>query len=79
MAIAGAGWGDPSWRPIAVVSIAASALFIVFLFLPWGNATFLLRNRHPVWLDRSNCRTPSDASPEKRLVLGCDRRISQNA
>jgi hypothetical protein len=30
------------WRPIAVVSIAASALFIVFLILPWGNATFLL-------------------------------------
>ena len=34
--------GNPSWRPIAVVSIAASALFIVFLILPWGNATFLL-------------------------------------
>jgi hypothetical protein len=34
--------GDPSWRPIAVVSIAACALFIVFLILPWGNATFLL-------------------------------------
>jgi hypothetical protein len=34
--------GDPSWRPIAVVSVAASALFIVFLILPWGNATFLL-------------------------------------
>jgi Protein of unknown function (DUF998) len=34
--------GDPSWRPIAVVSIAASAPFIVFLILPWGNATFLL-------------------------------------
>ena len=34
--------GDPSWRPIAVVSIAASALFIVFLILPWGNATFLM-------------------------------------
>ena len=34
--------GDPSWRPIAIVSIAASALFIVFLILPWGNATFLL-------------------------------------
>ena len=33
--------GDPSWRPIAVVSIAASALFIVFLILPWGNASFL--------------------------------------
>jgi len=25
--------GDPSWR-IAVVSVAASALFVVFLFLP---------------------------------------------
>jgi hypothetical protein len=24
------------------VSIAASALFVVFLLLPWGNATFLL-------------------------------------
>jgi hypothetical protein len=34
--------GDPGWRPIAVVSLAASALFIVFLILPWGNATFLL-------------------------------------
>jgi Protein of unknown function (DUF998) len=34
--------GDAGWRPIAVVSIAASALFIVFLILPWGNATFLL-------------------------------------
>jgi hypothetical protein len=34
--------GDPSWRPIAVVSLAAGALFIVFLILPWGNATFLL-------------------------------------
>lgn len=27
--------------PIAVVSVAASALFVVFLFLPWDNATFL--------------------------------------
>ena len=35
-------WRDPGWRPIAVVSIAASALVVVFLFLPWGNATFLL-------------------------------------
>ena len=33
---------DPGWRPIAVVSVAASALFVVFLFLPWGNATFLM-------------------------------------
>ena len=34
--------GDPGWRPIAVVSVAAGALVVVFLFLPWGNATFLL-------------------------------------
>jgi len=34
--------GDPGWRPIAVVSVAASVLFVVFLFLPWGNAAFLL-------------------------------------
>ena len=34
--------GDASWRPIAVVSLAAGALFIVFLILPWGNVTFLL-------------------------------------
>jgi hypothetical protein len=33
---------DPGWRPIAVVSVAASALFVVFLLLPWGNATFLI-------------------------------------
>ena len=34
--------GDPSWRPIAVVSLAASGLFVVFLLLPWGNASFLM-------------------------------------
>ena len=34
--------GNPGWRPIAVVSVAASALFVVFLILPWGNSTFLL-------------------------------------
>ena len=33
---------DPSWRPIAVVSLAAAALFVVFLLLPWGNASFLM-------------------------------------
>ena len=33
---------DPNWRPIAIVSLAACALFVVFLLLPWGNATFLL-------------------------------------
>jgi hypothetical protein len=34
--------GDPRWRPIPVVYLAASALFVVFLFLPWGNASFLM-------------------------------------
>ena len=34
--------GDPTWRPIAVVSVAASALFVVLLILPWGNASFLM-------------------------------------
>jgi hypothetical protein len=33
---------DPGWRPIAALSLATSALFVVFLILPWGNATFLL-------------------------------------
>jgi hypothetical protein len=33
---------DPGWRPIPVVSLAASALFVVFLLLPWGNASFLM-------------------------------------
>jgi hypothetical protein len=34
--------GDPYWRPIRVVSIAASALFVVFLILPSGNASSLI-------------------------------------
>jgi Protein of unknown function (DUF998) len=34
--------GDPSWRPIAIVSAAASALFVAFLLLPRGNASFLM-------------------------------------
>src|SRR5688500_12974880 len=33
---------DPRWRPIGVVSLTASALFVVFLILPWGNASFLM-------------------------------------
>ena len=33
---------DPGWRPIAVLSLATSVLFVVFLLLPWGNATFLM-------------------------------------
>jgi hypothetical protein len=42
LAMAAAVRGDPGWRPIAVVSVAATVLFVVFLFLRWGNATFLL-------------------------------------
>ncbi len=34
--------GDAGWRPIAVASVGAGALFVVFLLLPWGNATFLM-------------------------------------
>ena len=42
LAMALAVRGDPGWRPIAVVSVAASAFFVVFLLLPWGNASFLI-------------------------------------
>jgi len=34
--------GDPDWRPIMVVSVAAGALFVVLLLLPWGNASFFM-------------------------------------
>jgi hypothetical protein len=34
--------GDRSWRPIGVVSVAATALLVVFLIFPWGNAPFLM-------------------------------------
>jgi hypothetical protein len=34
--------GDAGWRPMTIASVGASALFVVFLVLPWGNATFLL-------------------------------------
>jgi hypothetical protein len=60
--------GDPGWRPIAVVSVAASAPFVIFLFLPWGNATFSAGERHPLRLDCVGRRTPSDPSLIK-LVL----------
>jgi Protein of unknown function (DUF998) len=42
LAMALAVRGDPGWRPIAVVSVTASALCVVCLFLPWGNASFLM-------------------------------------
>jgi Protein of unknown function (DUF998) len=34
--------GNASWRPIMVVSVVTGALFVVFLILPWGNASFLV-------------------------------------
>jgi hypothetical protein len=34
--------GDAGWRPITDMSLAAGALFVVFLFFPWGNASFLV-------------------------------------
>jgi Protein of unknown function (DUF998) len=34
--------GDRSWRSIGVVSLAASALLVLFLILPWANASFLM-------------------------------------
>jgi Protein of unknown function (DUF998) len=64
--------GDPDWRPIAVVSVAASALTVVFLFLPWGNATFLLAIVTVfAWICLGRC-TPSDPSLVN-CVAGCDR------
>jgi hypothetical protein len=42
LAMALAVRGDAAWRPIGVVSMGAGALFVVFLFLPWGNASFLV-------------------------------------
>jgi len=32
----------PQPTAIAVASVVAGALFVVFLLLPWGNASFLL-------------------------------------
>jgi hypothetical protein len=34
--------GNASWRPIMIISVVAGALFVVFLILPWGNASFLV-------------------------------------
>jgi Ca2+/Na+ antiporter len=42
LAMALAVRSDASWRPTALVSLAAAALFVVFLLLPWGNASFLM-------------------------------------
>ena len=64
--------GDPSWRPIGVVSVAASALFVVFLILPWGNASFLMAI---VTLFAWIAHLPHASRPitGKRSVLAFDR------
>ena len=33
---------EASWRTVTLVSVAAAVLFVIFLLLPWGNATFLM-------------------------------------
>jgi hypothetical protein len=58
LAMALAVRGDPGWRPIAVISVAASAFFVVFLLLPWGNATFLIAIMTLFAWICSGCRTP---------------------
>ncbi len=60
--------GDAGWRPITVMSLAASALFVV-LFFPWGNASFLVAIVPCLRLDHSGCRTPGDAYLLNHAVL----------
>jgi hypothetical protein len=54
--------GNAGWRPIGVISVAAGALFVIFLILPWGQCLIPDSDRHAVRLDRCNCGTPRDAS-----------------
>src|SRR5829696_2800508 len=61
---------DPGWRPIAVVSVAASALFVVFLFLAVGQHHIPAGNRHTVRLDRIGRRTPDKLPLLTTNVLG---------
>jgi phosphoglycerol transferase MdoB-like AlkP superfamily enzyme len=68
LAMALAVRGDHSWRPIAVVSLAATALLVVFLFLP-GQRLIPGGDRHCLRLDRGGCRTPGDASLLNHPVL----------
>ena len=34
--------GDPDWRPLAMMAFVAVLMVLAFLFLPWGNASFLM-------------------------------------
>jgi hypothetical protein len=63
--------GDPSWRPTALVSLAAAALFVVFLLLPWGQRLIPDGRRHSVCLDRNGCCSP----PPRPLSRGLGRCI----
>jgi hypothetical protein len=42
LAMALAVRGADSWRPIALVSVVAATLVVVFMLVPWGNAAFTL-------------------------------------
>src|SRR5215218_7420713 len=78
---------DPSWRPTALVSLAA-ALFVVFLLLPWGNASCLMavvtlfawiamvaaRLRAPSRRGLGRCTHLPDAAHSSRARRGRHRR-----
>jgi MFS family permease len=70
LAMALAVRGDPGWRPIAFVSVAASAFFVVFLLLP-GQRHIPAGNRDAIRLDRSGCRTACNGATPLTSV-GCD-------
>jgi hypothetical protein len=61
--------GDACWRPITVMSLAASAPFVVFLFFPWGQRLIPGGDRHCLRLDHSGCRTPGDVYLLNHAVL----------
>jgi len=67
--------GDFSWRPIAVASVVAGALFIVFLLLPWGNASYCWRSS-PSSPGLQRRGTPSNASRLNHRMRVWPRRVA---
>ena len=53
--------GDAGRRPITVMSLAASALFAVFLILPWGNVSLLVAIVTVFAWITACCHTPGDS------------------
>ena len=67
---------DTSWRPILLVSVSAAVLFIVFLLLPWGNATFLLAMATLfAWIAvvAARLRQPREEDRSSRSASGSER------